>query len=378
MSIISGIQVLHALDKAKYNVIPVYLAKDGRWILGDSSFYKVETFKNLDKASSKGKSVIFSTDPSLKSLIIKPKTYTLFKSLLDEKEIDVIFPVFHGRFGEDGSIQGLFEMADIAYVGCGVVASSVGMDKVLSKQIARSINIPVLKDVWLLKKDWLKNKKTALQVVIDNLKFPVFVKPANLGSTIGITKAKNQKELADALDVAFFYDIKVLVEEGLADPKEINISVLGNNPYEVSACEEPLRSSEVLSYEDKYVSEGGKSKGMASAKRIVPAKIKKETRDKIEAYSQKFFAEIGGTGLARLDYLLTKDEKKIYFNEINTMPGSLAFYLWKEVGVSFDKLLDKLIDLAVERHEEKKKLTTTFKSNILEGFSGAKGSKLKA
>jgi len=205
--------------------------------------------------------------------------------------------------------------------------------------------------------------------------FPVFVKPAHLGSSIGITKARDIKELEDALDVAFFYDTKVVVEKSLENAKEVNISILGNNPYEVSVCEMPVSSGDVLSFEDKYITKGKASKGMASAQRLIPAPIKKETAKKIEDYANKFFAEIGGQGIARIDFLVSHDEKEIYFNEINTMPGSVAFYLWKEKGITFDKLVQKLIDLGMKRSEEKKKLITTFKSNILSGFSSTKGIK---
>lgn len=366
VSIISAIQVMNALDKTKYKVIPVYITKSGEWVKGDESFFKPETFKNLNKAVDGKRRVFISPDSSINYLVEKPQSYTFLKPLVKE-EIDLVFPVFHGRLGEDGSVQGLFEMANLSYVGCGVTASAIGMDKMLTKRVAQAIKVPVLPGNWVD----AKNRKNAM----GGLKFPVYVKPVHLGSSIGIKSAKNKKELEEALEVAFFYDEKVLVEQGLTNALEVNISLIGNNPYEFSPCEMPVATSEILSFKDKYLSSGSKSAGMVSLKRIIPAPIKKDTEKKIQEYASKFFAEIGGQGIVRMDFLLIKDESKVYLNEINTMPGSLAFYLWKEKGVSFTRLLDKLIEYAMGRQKVKQRLNTTFESNILEGFSGAKSAK---
>lgn len=366
VSIISGVQVLNALDKSKYKVLPIYITKGGQWVKGDQSFFDVKTFTNFDKGVKNKKFAFISPDTKINYLVEAPSTYTFLKPLVKE-EIDIIFPVFHGRLGEDGSIQGLFEMAGLPYVGCSVTASAIGMDKMISKRIAQAINVPVLAGNWINE----NNRKDAM----DSLKYPVYVKPVHLGSSIGVKRANNKKELDEALDVAFFYDNKVLVEQGLTDAKEVNVSLIGNDPYEVSPMEMPVSTSDLLSFKDKYLSDGSKSRGMASLKRIIPAPIKKETEKKIEEYAKKFFSEIGGEGIVRMDFILSKDEKKIYLNEINTMPGSLSFYLWKEKAVTFPKLLDKLIDYAFESHNKKEKLNTTFESNILEGFSGVKGAK---
>ena len=371
VSIITGIQVMNALDKSKYEVVPIYVTKDGRWVRGDNSFLLPATFKNLEAAVSRKQTIIFSSDPTKPGFVVESPRLSFSKAFLTE-EIDVIFPAFHGRYGEDGAIQGLLEVSGIPYVGCDVQSSAIGMDKAVSKQVARAIGVSVLNDTWVISSVWVKDKKKALKDVKYKMDFPVFVKPAHLGSSIGITKARDIKELEDALDVAFFYDTKVVVEKSLENAKEVNISILGNNPYEVSVCEMPVSSGDVLSFEDKYITKGKASKGMASAQRLIPAPIKKETAKKIEDYANKFFAEIGGQGIARIDFLVSHDEKEIYFNEINTMPGSVAFYLWKEKGITFDKLVQKLIDLGMKRSEEKKKLITTFKSNILSGFSSTK------
>lgn len=373
VSIISGIQILNAINKDKYEVVPVYITKEGQWIRGDINFFDPKFFKNLEKVSSR-KKVILSTDPSNSGLILEPDLISISKRFNIEK-IDVAFPVFHGRFGEDGSIQGLFEMAGIPYVGCDVQASSVGMDKVVSKRIAKTIGVPVLPDRVVIKNFWVNNRNKIIKEIKSGLKFPVFIKPARLGSSIGLNKAHTIKELEEFLEVAFFYDTKVMVEQSLEGAKEVNISILGNNPYKVSVCEMPISTGEVLSFSEKYTSKKGPSKGMASAKRLIPAPIKASTKEKIEQYAKLFFAEIGGQGMARIDFLISKSENVVYLNEINTLPGSFAFYLWKEVGVDFEMLTDKLINLALQRAEEKKKLISTFKSNILEGFGGVKGIK---
>lgn len=373
ISILTGIQIMNALDKDEYSVVPVYVTKDGRWIRGDETFLNPVTFKNLDLVTEKKKSLIMSSDPNIKGLIEEPRSMSINNAFKSEI-IDIVFPAFHGRYGEDGAVQGLLELSNIPYVGCDVQTSAIGMDKIVSKRVATSIGIPVLKDVWININSW-KDKGPQLDIIENILKFPVFVKPARLGSSIGINKSKNRKELEDALDIAFFYDTKVMIEESLEDAHEVNISILGNDPYEVSVCEMPVSSSDILSFEDKYISKKGASKGMASAQRLIPAPIKDITRNKIEEYAKKFFSEIGGQGIARIDFLITKDEKQIYLNEINTLPGSVAFYLWKENGVSFPQLVEKMINLGLQRFDEKKMLISTFKSNVLSGFSGTKGIK---
>lgn len=374
VSIITGIQVMHALDKSKYELIPIYVTKEGEWILGDDSFYEPKNFSNLEKLLSGKKRILLSSDATSPVLVEKPKELTVMKSLIVDRP-DVFFPAFHGRYGEDGAVQGLFEFANVAYVGCGVAASAVGMDKALSKSVAYSIGVPMPKSLWITKAEWAKNQQGVAKRIESQVGFPLFMKPARLGSSIGVVKVEKKSELGKALEVGFYYDQKILLEEAVKNPKEINISIMGNENYTVSACEQPIKSEELLSFEDKYISSAGKSKGMASSKRVLPARIKKATQEKIEKYAKDFFREINGRGIARLDFLLSQDEKKIYFNEINTMPGSVAFYLWKEAGVSFDKLVDKLVDLAIKEHKSKSSLTSTFSSNILKGFDGAKFSK---
>ena len=375
ISIITGVQTLNALSKDKYNVVPVYISKSGEWILGNKSFWDPKTFKNLERAAHGKERLILSQDPTYNKFLFKPSLASFLKGFALKEKIDIFFPVFHGRYGEDGSLQGLFELADVAYVGCDVQASSIGMDKIVSKRIAKSIGIPVLSDMFLFKSEWERAKGDILKRIYSSLGYPVFVKPSRLGSSIGIVRARNRDELIDAIESCFFYDSRVLVEKALVDAVEVNISILGNNPYQLSATEQPVASGEILSFKDKYISEEGVSKGMASAKRLVPAPIGRETEQKISKYAESFFREIGGQGIARIDFLLSKDKQRIYFNEINTIPGSLAFYLWKKKKVSFSKLLDRLIELGFERYNSRKNITNAFESNVLSGFEKVGGVK---
>jgi len=264
----------------------------------------------------------------------------------------------------------LLELNGIPYVGCGVTASGVKIDKYLAKKIAKSVGIEVLGDELVVKGEKLSKEQ------IKKIKFPVMVKPVGLGSSIGLTRVNKEKNLDDALEVAFCYDNRVMIEEGLKDFAEVNVSIMGNGPYVLSETEQPIASGEVLSFTDKYEGQQ-KQQGMAGAQRLIPAKQSKEVIKKIEKYAEDFFQTIGGKGIARIDFMVSKTGK-IYFNEINTMPGSLAFYLWEASGIKFKDLVKKLVELAIEEKESIKDLVSTFESNILSGFAskGLKGGKV--
>ncbi|MDP1743549.1 MAG: D-alanine--D-alanine ligase family protein [Candidatus Amesbacteria bacterium] len=341
VSVITALQVMHNLDKNKYNVMPIYVTKDGRFIKGNQNFLKPEFYKNLEQISEPQ---IMLRDGSVNS-----ENFLIKK----QEKIDCAILAFHGTYGEDGCVQGLLEMAGIPYTGCGVLASSIGMDKLAQKKLFSDIP----------------------QVKLSN-NFPLFVKPANGGSSIGITKVKNAKELKDAIEVAKAYDSRVIVEESAEGFMEINISVLGNDDKLItSICEQPIASKEVLTYDDKYKSG---SKGMASAKKLIPAPIKPATAAKIAEYAKQAFMAIDGSGMARVDFLVSPDEKTIYINEINTLPGCFAFFLWEKTNLPFPKLLDKLIELGQERFASRNSRITTFSSNILASLGqGLKGGKVK-
>ncbi|KKT48553.1 MAG: D-alanine-D-alanine ligase [Candidatus Collierbacteria bacterium GW2011_GWC2_44_18] len=334
VAVVTAWQVMHALKKAGFEVMPVYISKNGSWYLGDDKFLDSKSYQNNKKLLSGAKEIILS--PEAERGVLQKG---LWNFGMTEKQPDVIFPVVHGRGGEDGTLQGLFEMSGIPYVGCGVTASAVKIDKYLAKIIAKSIGIDVLADRLVIKGE----KMTATER--KEIKYPVMVKPIGLGSSIGLSRVEKEKGLDDALEVAFCYDRRVIIEEALSDFVEVNISIMGNGPYEVSMTEHPVASSQVLSFSDKYEGQV-KQKGMAGAKRLIPADVKPELIRKIEKFTKAYFRAIGGKGIARVDYMVSKSGK-IYFNEINTMPGSLAFYLWAASGFSFEELVTRLVNLAL-------------------------------
>ena len=370
VSIVSALQVMNALKGAGFKVLPLYISKEGGWYLGGNKYLNPKSYKNLEDVKKNGKRVVISPDREWDLLA---KGWLGFGGM--EEKIDVLFSRFHGRLGEDGAVQGVLEHADLPYVGCGITASATGMDKYVTKRVAESLGIKVIKDVLVTDADWENDKKN-LRNKIEKLKWPIFVKPVRLGSSIGVERLTKKTDLNDALEVAFRFDSRVLVEEAVEKPTEVNISILGNDPYRCSVTEKPVTAAEVLSFEDKYVGEGGKSKGMASAKRIIPAPVSEKIKKEIEAAAVSIFRAIDGKGISRLDFLVDSKEN-VYFNEINTMPGSLSFYLWKASGVSFKKLVTELVRLAEEEWKAKNKQVTVFSSNILAGFAsgGSKGSK---
>ncbi|MAF13310.1 MAG: D-alanine--D-alanine ligase A [Parcubacteria group bacterium] len=331
VSIVSAQSVMKALDRKKYQVIPIGITKDGKWI---------------------------TTNPviSLKSGKIKEKGAELIPdSLL--KRFDVVFPVLHGSYGEDGTVQGMLEMADIAYVGAGVLGSAVAMDKVVQKQLCDQVKIPSVKYDWFLAKDWKNNKSKILkQIKGRGLKFPMFAKPANLGSSVGISKCHNHKELILGVNDAVKYDTKVIVEQGIDNAHEIEIAVLGNDNPKTSVPGEIISSNEFYDYDAKYVD--------GSSEEVIPAKLPNKVIKQIQVYAVEAFKVLNLSGMARIDFLVTKKGHKVYLNEANTIPGftSISMYpkLWQASGLAYSKLLEKLIDLAIERYDEKNKLSTEY------------------
>lgn len=368
VAVITALQVMRALKKSGHQIIPVYITKRGDWIKGDERYLDFSFYLNLEKVAGSGKKIIF---PAGKGAL--PLTKNWFGFSEEKTTIDVVFPVFHGQNGEDGTIQGLLELANLPYVGSGVLTGSAGMDKFVAKRVAEAIGIPVVKDL-LINRSTYNHKEILKQV--KTIGFPLYVKPANLGSSIGISRVTKATDLSDAIELAFCYDDRVLLEEAVNLDKEINISVMGDGRYEVSATEQPLASSDTLSFEDKYIANSQKEKGMASLKRIIPAPISSKDQALIQNYAQKIFGAINGKGLARVDFMMDK-KGRIYFNEINTIPGSLAFYLWEKSGYPFEKLVGHLVDLALQSWQLKQQKITTFESNILAGL-GKLGSKGKA
>lgn len=378
VSVISAIQAFNAFDREKYDVIPVYITKDNEFYTGEYAG-KIEEYRDIPALIRKSTRVIVVNDGGRTKLVRYPMKKFGNST---EAEIDVAFPVVHGTNVEDGALQGYFQTLNIPYAGCDVVSSAVGMDKYVMKAVLKDNGIPVLDCVTVTALEYAKDPDKIIDEIEEKIGFPAIVKPINLGSSVGIKIGRDKDGLAEALDYAFTFSGRVLVERAITNLREINCSVCGDkDEAEASECEEPIGSDEILSFEDKYVSGGAKeskSSGMASLKRKIPADISKETREEIRSVAVKAFKCLGCSGVSRIDFMIDSDENKVYLNEINTIPGSLAFYLWESVGVKYPRLLDKMVSLALKRERELKNLNFTFKSNILAEakLGGVKGGKL--
>ncbi|MBC7364877.1 MAG: D-alanine--D-alanine ligase [Candidatus Aminicenantes bacterium] len=328
ISILSARSIYNNLNKDRYRVLSVYINKDGLWKIVSSPHAPARELK---------------TSPFYPFL-----PWNKFKGQ-PELEADVYFPVLHGPFGEDGTIQGLLEMAGVPYVGSGILASAVGMDKAVFKHVLSAINLPVVPFVVIQERDWIKNTKQMEKEIISRLEFPVFVKPANLGSSVGISKVKNRKHLAKAIELAFRYDRKILVEKGI-NGREIECSVLGNEEPMASLPGEVIPYREFYDYADKYLE--GKTRFK------IPVELPAEKTKEIQHLAVVAFKAIDACGLARVDFFLERETGQVYINEINTMPGftEISMYprLWEVSGMSFPALLDRLIELALERFQHKK------------------------
>lgn len=346
VSLVSAASIINALDKSKYDILPIGITKEGRWLTAVNAVQLLKDHAPLDNLPEH----VLLPDPRKQSLI---NISTAFPQAA--QHLDVIFPVIHGTYGEDGTVQGLFELADIPYVGAGVLGSAVGMDKVIAKQLLERAKIPVTPGIWFLYSDYIKNSKKYIAEIERKLRYPCFVKPPNQGSSVGITKAHNRKELIAAIGLAGGYDRKILVEKAILNPREIEVSVLGNDEPEVSVPGEIIPSNEFYDYDAKYVD--GKSTS------IIPAKLPRHVVKKIQQYAASAFKILECSGMARIDFLVQKNGKA-FLNEINTIPGftSISMYpkLWEASGVTYSDLLDRLIHLAIERHEQKRQLKTMY------------------
>jgi D-alanine-D-alanine ligase len=372
ISLLSAASVFKAIDQTKYEVVPIGITKDGRW-LTSADAERLLTGKPLEHerhlragdpdatASAavlqSGEAVVFPPEPHKPGTSMAPFQSDAPARRASDRAInvDIIFPVLHGTFGEDGTIQGLLELADIPYVGAGVLGSAAGMDKDIMKSLFRAAGLPIVKHVTILRSEWEAGAKKVQKLVESKLKYPVFVKPANLGSSVGISKARDRKELGPAIDEAAKFDRKIVIEEGVGGKKqkarEIECSVLGNDKPEASAPGEIVPSAEFYDYSAKYLDEGSQL--------IIPAKLTKSETKQFQQLAIAAFRAVDCSGLARVDFLMDPKSRKIYLNEINTMPGftSISMYpkLWAASGVTYPELIESLIQLGLDRHAEKKK-----------------------
>ena len=377
VSIISAVQLMRHADPEKYDIIPVYIDEFGNWYTGDA-LKDIGSFKpfNPDK---KGITKVF---PDLSSGSGALLTYIRGTGLFSKDRIeiaariDVYIIVMHGLHGEDGTIQGLLELANVPYTSTGVAGSALGMDKIMMKQFFRGADLPVLPGIGVTHTRYLSEPKSVFEEIERELGYPVFVKPANLGSSIGVSRADDRESLEDSLELAFEYDRRVLIEAGLDKPIELNCSVLGyDEEIEASPIEMPINQDEFLDFKDKYLASGG-SKGMASLHRVLPAPIEDELKDEIQEMSRKIFRMLDCKGVVRIDYMFDPKAGKLYITEINTIPGSLAFYLWENAGVAYTRLIDRMVGYAEKAHGDKNRANYAYTSDILKGVSfGAKGAK---
>ncbi len=382
VAIISAVQLMNHVNTEKYDLIPVYIAPDGRWYTGDA-LRRIATYTAFDPVKQQLTEVHLDLTAGSGALT----AFRPGKGLFGKAEevivarLEVCLIVMHGLNGEDGSLQGLLELANLPYTSTGVAGSAIGMDKIMMKAFFRGCGFPVLPGCAFTCSAWKKDAAAVCAEVEEKLGYPVFVKPANLGSSIGVTRADDRDGLTDALDLAFEYDRRVLVEKGLDKPVELNCSVLGfDDEAEASPIEMPIAKGDMLDFSKKYLSGGGtKSSGMASLSRVLPAPIPDALRDQIQALSKDIFRALDCKGAVRIDYMWDRATDALFITEINTIPGSMAFYLWEAAGMKYSALIDRLVACAQKAHAEKNERTYVFTSDILSGVSlggkGAKGAK---
>lgn len=382
VSIISALQLASQADPFKYEVIPVYISKKGEWFIG-GALWKLQTYLDFDPRKS-GLTRVF---PDLTARSGALMAFERGKPFRGERRhaaarLDCAIPVFHGLHGEDGSIQGMLELMDLPYASTGVAGSAVGMDKVMMKRLFKGFGFPVLADTALTRMAYERDSEAACLQVEGALPYPVFVKPANLGSSIGVSRADNRAQLADALALAFSLDRRVLIEQGLDNPLEVNCSVMGFEEEVIpSAVEMPVREGELLDFKTKYLGASRES-GMAALSRLIPAPISEEDTQKIQKTASDVFRALDCKGVVRVDFMLDRATGEAYITEINTIPGSLAFYLWEKTGegLPYRKLIDRLVAYAMKAYREKERGITTFQSDIIptalaRQSSGSKGGK---
>ena len=379
VSIISAVQAMESIDEEKYDIIPIYISKDRIWYTG-AMLRDIDVYKDFEDLKKYAKEVVLTRK---KGKFFLQTTKGLFRK--DITDVDIIFPIVHGNNVEDGSLQGYLESVGIPYVGSHVLGAALGQDKVLMKQVFKSNDLPIVDYTWFYDNEYLENKDSILKN-ISTLKYPVVVKPATLGSSVGITYVKSEDDVDSAIKEAIKYDNKIVVEKAVENLIEVNCSVLGNYKYqETSALEEVLSDNELLTYADKYIGgakgklKGGmkSSKGMASTSRVIPARIDKKLSSDVTDLSKKVFKALNLSGVCRIDFLIDKKTNKVYINEPNTIPGSLAFYLWEPVGKGYKTLINDMINIAIKDYKLKEKKTYSFDTNILSNYNGLKGAKGK-
>ena len=370
ISVISASQAMHAINREKYNVIPVYISKQGKWYTGEKLF-DIANYRDMNTLVKNCEEVFMRPEFGDYNLY-RAKT-KLFGSNI-YAAIDVVIPALHGTNGEDGIFEGVLETIGIPYAGCNTVSSANGMDKITMKMILKECGIPVVDYVWFTDKQWYKQKDALIEKIENQIGYPVIVKPANLGSSVGISRATNRESLIESIETAEKYSARIIVEDMVENLKEINCSVLGDcDDYQTSTLEEPIKTGEFLSYEDKYMGGTKSAKGMQASQKRIPADLSKELTERIQFLAGETFRVLSCHGVSRVDFMVDDDTQNVYVNEINKIPGSLSFYLWEATGIPFDRLMDNLIQLALKRKREQGMKTTNFDQNIFSLSGGVKG-----
>ena len=370
ISIITANQAMTNINEEKYEIVPIYISKAGLMYTGEK-LLKLESYKNLNNLLKELTQITIVNDGKNINIVRYPMK-KLGNNIINT--IDVAFPTMHGTNGEDGTVAGYLEMLQVPYIGCDMLSASIGMDKIMMRRVLKEAQIQSLDYVAFYSTDYIKKEEKIINEIEQKLRYPLIVKAGNLGSSVGIKKAKTNAELKEAIEYSMQFSDRVMVENAIVNLKEVNCSIIGDTSNAVaSECEEPLGSDEILSYQDKYISGGktkagevaGGSKGMATLQRKLPAEISDEMKNEIQELAIKTFKVLGCSGVSRIDFLVDNDTNDIYVNEINTIPGALSYYLWEATGKTFEKEIDELVDIALKRKREREKLVFSYDQNIL-------------
>lgn len=370
ISILTALQAMYAIDASRYNVIPIYISKEGRWYSGEP-LMSVSNYKDMTALKSRCEEVYMNPEYGDYNLYRRKKP--LFGSHI-VATLDVAIPALHGTNGEDGVFQGLLETIGIPFAGCDTLSAAIGMDKIVMKMVLEHSDIPVVDYVWFTDKQWATTRDKWVEMIENKIGYPVIVKPANLGSSVGIARADNRQELITKVEEASRYSTRLIVEDLVENLKEINCSVLGDcDDYTTSVCEEPIKSGKILSYEDKYMGGSKGESGMQASEKRIPADLSDEQTQRVRFLAGETFRVLSCHGVARVDVMIDDNTGAIYVNEINAIPGSFSFYLWEATGVPFDELMDKLVSLALKRKREQANKTVSYSQNIFALGGGSKG-----
>ncbi len=372
ISVISALQAINAFDSEKYNIIPIYITKQGRWFTGPE-LLEIRNYRDMKGLTERCTEVFMRPEYGDYNLYkAKSGLFSSKSPVVDE--IHVVVPVLHGTNGEDGIFEGLLDTIGIPYAGCNTLSSANGMDKITMKMILRECGIPVVDYVWFTDKEWFSRRDSIIEEVESKLGYPVIVKPANLGSSVGIGKATDRESLIAKIDNAEQFSQRLIVEHCIEQLQEINCSVLGDaDDHQSSVLEEPIKTGDILSYEDKYMGGSKGSAGMQNSDKRIPAELPADVTEKIRHIAGETFRVLSCHGVSRVDVMVDRKDGAVYVNEINTIPGSLSFYLWEASGISFTELMDRLVALALKRKRETDRKTFTYDANIFAMGGGVKG-----